>query len=89
MTAPLASDIVASPRAGVPAAGPTTTWDERISAAWQKYTAAIIETGRLLIQAKDGLEHRRVLQAGHKSRRPISLPRLKCLEGRPMRSCRE
>ena len=32
-------------------------WSRLICAAWQKSTTAIIETGRLLIQAKDSLEH--------------------------------
>ena len=32
-------------------------WSRLICAAWQKSTTAIIETGRLLIQAKDCLEH--------------------------------
>ena len=32
-------------------------WSRLICAAWQKSTTAIIETGRLLVQAKDSLEH--------------------------------
>jgi hypothetical protein len=32
-------------------------WSRLICAAWQKSTAAIIEIGRLLIQARNGLEH--------------------------------
>jgi hypothetical protein len=51
------SAIIASPRPGMPAAGPSNAWAERISAIWQKSTAAIIETGRLLIQARDNLDH--------------------------------
>jgi hypothetical protein len=35
----------------------TSKWSRLICAAWQKSTTAIIETGRLLIQAKDSLEH--------------------------------
>jgi hypothetical protein len=41
---------------------PAFTWADRISEAWQKSTTAIIETGRLLIQAKDGLERGQWLQ---------------------------
>jgi hypothetical protein len=51
------SAIIASPRPGMPAAGPSNAWAERISAIWQQSTAAIIETGRLLIQARDNLDH--------------------------------
>jgi hypothetical protein len=34
-----------------------TQWADRISAAWQKSVDSIIETGRLLIAAKAGMQH--------------------------------
>jgi hypothetical protein len=39
-----------------PAPDSRSAWAERISAAWQKSTAASIETGRLLIEAKRALD---------------------------------
>jgi hypothetical protein len=32
-------------------------WTSRVSSAWQNSTASIIETGRLLIEAKESFEH--------------------------------
>lgn len=41
----------------VPTATAAVGWRERIQAAWQKSVAAIIETGRLLSEAKAALPH--------------------------------